>query len=263
MNKKVTKNKKNLFITFLAIAIFSATIYYILQFPRTDRDKKLQTISSLKPADSKQSWEEYQYLDAVNPSADYDVFSSLSEAEKNSLNRNFIIKIEKCLSLVITHELETQLVYNLSQGSSREAVLRGLLAKHEVFDLIENESSDLLTEEISIFISEFNKNFLQRDDFELPVDMRQYELKVALIDEFLDVADLHLSTDTRKFYLWAAYILNSTAGKFKTTNTNQQLLNRVSKIPIDHLKTEVPLAICEAIDKLAKNTPLKKTIQSQ
>ena len=258
MNKKSSKNNKNIFIASLAIAIFVATAYYVLRFPLNEQKEK-QALSQQTPNSNGQTWEDYQNLNTINPSADYDIFSSLSEPEQNSLHRNFLLKIQKCLSLVLTQELETQLIYNLGQGSSREAVLRGLLSKQEVFELIERDTSPLLTEEITLFIDAFNKQFLQRDDFELPLDMRQYELKVALMEEFLDVADLHLNTDTRKFYLWAAYILNSTTSNFDATKTNQQLVSMVSKIPVDHLKSEVPLAICQTIDRLAAKTAKKST----
>lgn len=252
LNNKSKEKFKLKTISLISLIIFISIGCYIYQYPLIQKQKELENKQSdIYPLEHNQeTWEHYEHLLHPHLSLQKN-FDLLGESDKNFFHRNFFKKIQQCLYLNLTVELETQLMLNLNQGSTRDAVMRGLLSKQEVNDYIEQNNTNLLSEELILYIGKFNRKYLQRDDFELPIDMREYELKVALMLESLDVADRYLVHDERKFYLWAAYILRETSGVFSSFKSNQLLMSAASKVPLDHLKSEVALAICQAIDQLS------------
>ena len=197
----------------------------------------------------KEHWDEYQNIDL--PPIISTSFDDLTEESQAALHKKFLSKIQKCLMLSLTYEEEMQLIYNLLQGSTREAVLRGLLSKLEVNQIMDLNQSSLLSKDISDFTGKLNNQYL--DDFELPIDMRVYELKILLMEEFLDVAEKNLSIDERRFYLWSGHILRDLLGIFSKDLNNHDFFNELIKIPKDHLLSEVPLAVCISLDSMSKN----------
>lgn len=243
------------------VFIFFAIVFnYVVKFPHKD-EINLNDETDIE-VNLKSNWDDYTSIDQIDAFHALEVFATVEEKKKIQLHRNFLKKIQMCINLNLSPEVEAQLVYNLTKGASREAVLRGMLSRQEVYELIDRSQTSLLGKELVTFVENFNKNFLQRDDFELPPDMREYELKVALMEEFLSVADTHITLDSRKFYLWAAYILNNINQKVNYFNDNKKIIQTVINIPVDHLKTEIPLAICIAIDEISKKDDLSSATQN-
>ncbi len=225
--------------------VFVLLGFYVTKYPKQNFLKKNQTIESEL---AREHWDAYQDIDL--PAVISTSFDDLSEDAKTALHKKFLIKIQKCLMLSLTYEEEMQLIYNLLQGSTREAVLRGLLSKLEVTELMDLNQSPLLSKEISDFSRKLNNQYLQRDDFELPIDMRMYELKILLMEEFLNVAEKNLNMDERRFYLWSGHILRDLLGMFSKDLNNHDFFNELIKIPKDHLLSEVPLAVCHVLDNI-------------
>lgn len=234
-------------LLFIVIAIFLLLTIYVIKFPQSEYQDKIKQFNQHERSES---WEDYQYLKQFNSEQTDQKFQQLEESSIYSLHRKFLSKIQKCLSISLTHEEETQLIYNLSQGSTREAILRGLISKEEVNELIELSQTPLVSKDTALLVTELNKKFLQRDDFELPLDMRQFELKIVLMEEFLDVGEAQMQIDMRRFYLWAGYILRNYLKMFDLGLNNEELFLKIKNIPKDHLLAEVPLAICNALDTI-------------
>jgi hypothetical protein len=248
--KKTFKFKKSSwFALIIVIAIFTGILVYIIKFPQNAGSKnnadKSELVSNLR------SWQDYEELSPIQVESRLP-FDHLKDEVRAQYHLNFLLKVQKCLLLNLSHYTEMQYVQSLLNGARRDAILRGFLASSEVTKLLEQKITTFVSKEVASFSRDFNRDFLLRDDFELPPDISMYEVKLALIDELLNAADAHQETDLRLFYLWSALILQKFKGnaKLDLNVSHEDLVRVISQIPRDHLVAEVALAVCAQFDVL-------------